>query len=243
MRGAVLAVGDKPGADDLGRHIETLGAQQQLGRVQRVCPIGGSERVGPQRQGRGLLGSAGRQCRRRQMPQRTGVAGLDMAGAGEIAARLLVPAGGGEKTAGVDREFERAGLDLACLAGVKDRPIGLPRDGKRAARMAMSFRPSGTAVEQAPIGRRRLLMALAIAEQPRAEIGNPGLLGLQRKGGAGAVDRFLAPVAVIERLAQPAIQRGALILGQFAPAEDVAAGIEIAGAQLPLKGGAICIGR
>ena len=91
-------------------------------------------------------------------------------------------------------------------------------------------------LEQPLIGGRRLLMALAIAEQPRAEIGDRLLSGLQSKGGAGAIERFLTPITVVESLAQTAIERGPLVVRHFALAEHDAAGIEVSGAQRTLSG-------
>src|SRR5271169_2801975 len=129
------------------------------------------------------------------------------------------------------RKFERGGLDLARPDGVENRAIDLSGDGERAARMAMPGRPSGTMLEQALIGRRRFLIAFAIAEQPGAEIGDRLLLGLQPEGGARAIERFLTPIVVVESFAQTAIERGPLDAGHFALAEHDAAGIEIASAQ------------
>ena len=153
-------------------------------------------------------------------------------------------AGAGEKTAGVHRKLARAGFEVARPDGVEDRPIELARDRERAARVAMPVSPSGAAFDQPLIGRRRLVMAPAIAEQPGAEIGDRLLLRLQLEGDPGAVDGGLAPIAVIEGFAQAAIQRRQLAGGQLAAAERVTAGIELAGAQRLMKGGgAGCVGR
>jgi hypothetical protein len=153
----------------------------------------------------------------------------------EIGERFPVPAGGCEKTAGMHRKLARAGLDLARPYGVENRPIGLSRGGERAARMAVPGRPARTMLEQALIGHRRLLMALAIAEQPCAEISDRLLLGLQSEGGARAIERFLTPIAVIKSFAQTAIERRPLVVGHLALPQRDAAGSEVAGAQRALS--------
>ena len=119
---------------------------------------------------------------------------------------------------------------------VKNRAIDLSHNGERTAHVAVPLRPSGTMLQQPLIGGRRLLMALAIAEQPRAEIGDRLLSGLQSKGGAGAIERFLTPIAVVESLAQTAIERSPLVVRHFALAEHDAAGIEVSGTQRALSG-------
>jgi len=63
-------------------------------------------------------------------------------------------------------------------------------------------------------------------------------LGLQFEGGAGAIDRILAPIAVVEGFAKAAVERGSLIGRYVASAEPVAAGVEIAGAQCIAHGSA-----
>ena len=140
------------------------------------------------------------------------------------------------------RELERVGLDLARPDRVRNRAIDLSRNGERAARVAVPLRPPGAVLQQALIRGRRFLMALAIAEQPCAEISDRLLSGLQSKAGAGAIERFLTPIAVVESLAQTAIERRPIVVRHLALAEHDAAGVEVSGAQRALSGSLAQIG-
>ena len=78
----------------------------------------------------------------------------------------------------------------------------------------MSSRPSGTAFDQPLIGRRGLVVMPAIAEQPRAKIGDRLALRLQLESRAGAVEGRLGLTAVKKCLAQSAIKGGAVAVAK-----------------------------
>ena len=80
--------------------------------------------------------------------------------------------------------------------------------------MAMTGSPAGPQFEQPFIGCCRLMVVPAIAEQPRAAIGNGFAMWLEIERSARAVDSVGVLPAVIKCLAQPAIKRSALIGGK-----------------------------
>ena len=141
-----------------GRLVIAVRTQQQFGRVE----CGGARRPGAA-DGRAAPGRARAfdfvesKGRRRQLAQDRSVVGLDFGGARQIAERVRVPPGRGEKTAGVNRESRRARFDLAGPDRMQDRAVDLARDGKGAAGVAMAGGPVGTALQQPLIGRRRLV--------------------------------------------------------------------------------------
>src|SRR5271155_5142760 len=140
------------------------------------------------------------------------------------------------------RELERVGLDLTRPDRVRNRAIDLSRNCERAARVAVPLRPPGAVLQQALIRGRRFSMALAIAEQPCTEISDRLLSGLQSKSDAGAFERSLRPIVVVESLAQTAIERRPLVVRHFALAERDAAGIQVSSAQRALGGSLAQIG-
>ena len=72
--------------------------------------------------------------------------------------------------------------------------------------MTMAFSPIGRPDEQPLIGHCGILMAVAIAEQPRAEIRRFRIACGQRKRAAAALKRLVAPTAMEQRLGQTTVQ-------------------------------------
>lgn len=215
--------------NDLDRFVAALRAQQELGRMDRIRTLAGCERVGAQRQLDRLRRLVEGKGSRREAAEHPGVVGHDPGGAAQMKDGLAVAARGRAETAGVNREFERAGLDFAGLRGVKNRAIDVPGNGTGAARMAVAGRPSGAAFDEDFIGRRGLAMALAIAEQPSAKICCRRLPGFELESGAGVGDRFVALAAVIKCLAQTTPVRRLLARGNLAGDGPAIGRIEAAG--------------
>jgi hypothetical protein len=111
-----------------------------------------------------------------------------------------------------------------CAGEIADR-------GQRAAQMSMTFRPIGRPREQLFIGRCRVLMAAAIAEQPGAEIGGAAIVRGQGKGAAAAFERLVAAPAMEQRLGGTAIQYSGSRAASVATSQELKADIKVPGAE------------
>ncbi len=232
--GGVPIVAGERRRDDLRGLVKLPAAQQQLGRMMRVGAIGRRQRTGAQRQVERRLAVIEGEHRARQVSQHSGVFGLDLRGARQIPDRVVVPAGARQQTAGMNRVLGCIRLDRDCRGGVLNGAVDLARDGERTAGMAVPGGPTRAAFQKAFIGRRRLFVARAIAEQPGAEIDDRLAPWSKPKSGAGALDRLVVLPAVIKCFSQPTIKTGALGVGQAAIAQIGARRFELAAGDRPL---------
>ena len=92
----------------------------------------------------------------------------------------------------------------------------------------MSCAPVRPGRQQPLVGRCRLLVSPAIAEDPSTQIRDFFLFGLQAESDAGALDCIVATAAVVKRFAQLTIDQGSLVIGDISTSEIDTACLEVA---------------
>lgn len=94
--------------------------------------------------------------------------------------------------------------------------------------MTMTLGPVRPDRQEPLVGCCRFFVFPAIAEHPGTQISDFFFFGVQVEGTAGALDCNLAAALVVERLAQPTIDPGALLIGDLPMPEIKPACLEIA---------------
>ena len=94
--------------------------------------------------------------------------------------------------------------------------------------MTMTLGPMRPDRQELLVGYCRFFVFPAIAEHPGTQISDFFVFGVQGEGTAGALDCNLAAALVVERLAQPTIDPGALLIGDIPMPEIKPACFEVA---------------
>jgi hypothetical protein len=140
----------------------------------------------------------------------------------------------------MNRELGRIRIELARPGSVVDGAVDIAGSGEGATGVAVTLRPTRSAFDQALVSGGGFVMTAAIAEQPRAKVGDRLLPRLQLQGSAGAVDRILVLPAIKKSLPEPAIKGCAFVVGELAFEQIEAARRQLARSDPTLQAGTLC---